>query len=131
MATPSLRRAALRYPDERFEVWGSGRQRRAFAYVSDIVDALLRVVERGLNQGPIQVGPDYSTSIGEIAEAVVRISGKPIQIIYDPSRREGDGDRAADWSKARDVLGWQPTVSLEDGLSRTYQWCETQLRNRA
>jgi len=120
---PSLIRKAERYPEEPFVVWGSGKQRRAFVYVSDIVDALLLVAERGLDKGVIQIGPDYSTSIRELAETIVKISGKPIRIDYDPTRREGDGDRAADWTKAREVLGWQPRVSLEEGLRRTYDWC--------
>lgn len=121
---PALIRKAERYPAEPFEVWGSGRQRRAFVYVSDIIDALLLVAQRGLGKGVIQIGPDYSTSIRELAETIVRISGKGIDITYDPTRREGDGDRAADWTKAREVLGWQPTVSIEEGLKRTYAWCK-------
>lgn len=120
---PSLIRKAIRHPDEPYVVWGSGKQRRAFVYVDDIVDALLRVVDAGLGQGVIQIGPDYSTSIRELAEAIARISGKDIDISYDPTRREGDGDRAADWRKAREVLGWQPRVSLDEGLARTYDWC--------
>lgn len=127
---PSLIRKAIRFPDEPFVVWGSGKQRRAFVHVTDIVDALMRVADRGLNKGVIQIGPDHSTSIREIAEAVVRISGKNIEIGFDPTRREGDGDRAANWTKAREVLGWQPRVGLEEGLAQTYSWCESQLRTK-
>lgn len=124
---PSLIRKAIRHPQEPFVVWGTGRQRRAFVYVSDIVDALLAVADRGMNRGVIQIGPDYSTSIRELAEAVVKLAGKPIDITYDPTRREGDGDRAADYAKAREVLDWQPRVPLSEGLRRTYQWCQQQL----
>jgi GDP-D-mannose 3',5'-epimerase len=120
---PSLIRKALQYPAEPYVVWGSGKQRRAFVHVADVVDALLRVADAGLGQGVIQIGPDYSTSIRELAEQIARISGKAISIAYDPSRREGDGDRAADWTKAREVLGWAPAVSLADGLQQTYDWC--------
>ena len=121
---PSLIRKALRYPAEPYVVWGSGRQRRAFVYVADVVDALLRVADAGLGKGAIQIGPDYSTSIRELAEAIAGISGKSIDVVFDPSRREGDGDRAADRTKARTVLGWEPRVSLEVGLAQTYAWCK-------
>lgn len=128
---PSLIRKALRHPDEPYVVWGSGRQRRAFVHVDDIVDALLRVVGSGLGKGTIQIGPDYSTSIRELAEEIALISGKDIDVHYDPTRREGDGDRAADWTRAREVLGWEPRVSLADGLQQTYDWCRQHLKSPA
>jgi nucleoside-diphosphate-sugar epimerase len=124
---PSLIRKAIRFPEEPFVVWGSGRQRRAFVYVDDVVNALLRVAERGMNRGVIQIGPDSSSSIREVAGKVAAVSGKSITIRYDESRPEGDFDRAADWSKAREVLGWKPQVSLDEGLARTYAWCEDAL----
>lgn len=126
---PSLIRKALRHPEEPYIVWGSGRQRRAFVYVSDVVDALLRVAGPGLGQGVIQIGPDYSTSIRELAQEIAAISGKDIEITFDPTRREGDGDRAADRSKALRVLGWEPRVSLAEGLRKTYEWCSGAIRS--
>jgi nucleoside-diphosphate-sugar epimerase len=124
---PSLIRKAVRHPDEAFVVWGSGKQRRAFVFVSDIVDALVAVATKGMNQGVIQIGPDYSTSIKEIAERVCAISGKQIAIRFDTSKPEGDVDRAADWTRARDILGWSPKTSIQEGLERTYAWCERQI----
>lgn len=124
---PALIRKAIRYPEEEFVVWGSGNQRRAFVFVEDAVGALVAVVERGLNHGAIQIGPDYSTSIREIAEQVCAVSGKSIAMRYDTSKPEGDVDRAADWSKARDVLGWAPRIDIEEGITRTYEWCARQL----
>lgn len=121
---PSLIRKAIRHPDEEFVVWGSGKQRRAFVFVDDIVDALVLVATKGMNQGVIQIGPDYSTSIKEIAERVCAISGKQIDIRFDISKPEGDVDRAADWSKAREILHWSPKMGIQEGLERTYAWCE-------
>lgn len=120
---PALCRKAIRYPDEPFVVWGSGQQKRAFVHVDDIIDALVAVREKGLNQGVIQIGPAESHSIREIAETIVRISGKDIPIQYDLSRPEGDKDRTADFSKARRILGWSPRVDLQTGLERTFRWC--------
>lgn len=120
---PSLIRKAINFPNEEFIVWGSGNQRRAFVFVNDIVSALESVAEKGMNKGAIQIGPDFSTSIKEIAEIVVAVSGKNISIQYDITKPEGDMDRAANWSKAKTVLGWAPEISIEQGVEMTYKWC--------
>ncbi len=120
---PALCRKAAKYPAEPFIVWGSGQQKRAFVHVDDVIDALIAVREKGLNQGVIQIGPAQSNSIREIAETIVRISGKNISIQYDLSKPEGDKDRTADFSKATRILGWSPRVDLQTGLERTYRWC--------
>lgn len=119
---PSLIRKALRHPEEPFVVWGSGAQGRAFVHVDDVVDALVAAMERGLGQGVIQIGPDVCTSIREIAEAVVEVSGKSIDIRYDTSKPEGDRGRCADFTKALTLLGWEPRISLRDGLAALYRW---------
>jgi len=119
---PSLVRKAIRYPEEPFVVWGSGNQGRAFVHVDDVVDGLVAAMEKGLGAGPIQIGPDRCTSIREIAETIVEISGKPIEIHYDCSKPEGDRGRCADFAKARRMLGWQPGVTLREGLVDLYDW---------
>ena len=125
---PALIRKALRYPEEDFVVWGSGMQRRAFVYLDDVVSALLAVPEQAIGKGAIQIGPEYSTSIKETAELIVKLVRKPIQIEYQAEMREGDVDRAADWSKAKRCLGWEPKVGLKEGLSRTIAWCRENLK---
>lgn len=125
---PSLIRKAIEYPEQPFEVWGSGAQGRAFVHVRDVVDGLAAAMELGLGQGAIQLGPDVCTSIREVAETVVEVSGKDIEIRYDTSRPEGDRGRCADYGKARRVLGWVPSVSLREGLEETYRWVEDRLR---
>jgi len=125
---PALCRKAIRYPVERFVVWGSGKQRRAFVYVDDVINALIAIPEKGIGCGVIQIGPSESIAIGEIAEKIVRLSGKEIEISFDMAKPEGDKDRTADWTKAETVLGWQPTVDIDKGLERTYRWCERYLR---
>ena len=124
---PSLLRKAARHPAEPFSVWGSGSQGRAFVYIDDIIDALMAGLEHGWGQGPIQIGPDHCTTVREIAELAVKISGKNISIAYDLSKPEGDKGRCADYTKAKHILGWSPRTTLEDGLSRTYQWICQQL----
>jgi GDP-D-mannose 3',5'-epimerase len=121
---PSLVRKAVRYPEEPFNVWGSGKQGRAFVHVKDVVDALVAAKSKGLGHGVIQIGPSTCTSIREIAETVVKISGKDIEIRYDMSKPEGDRGRCADYSKAKEILGWEPRVPLREGLAELYAWVE-------
>ena len=129
---PALIRKAINFPEEEFNVWGSGKQGRAFIHVNDIVDALVLALEKGWGHGWIQIGPSECTSIREIAEAVVKISGKDIVPFYDTTKPEGDKARSADWSKAKEVLGWEPKVSLEDGLRLQYEWIKKDIeKNKA
>lgn len=127
---PALIRKAINYPDEEFVVWGSGTQGRAFIHVNDVVEALVLALEKGWGQGWIQIGPSECTSIKDIAETIIKISGKEIKPFYDTSKPEGDKARSADWSKAREVLGWSPKVKLEDGLREQYEWIEKQITSK-
>lgn len=128
---PALIRKAVNYPNEPFHVWGSGLQGRAFIHVNDIVNALCLALEKGWGHGWIQIGPSVCTSIKEIAETIVRISGKDIDIFYDASKPEGDKARSADYTKAKTILGWEPQVTLEEGLQDQYDWVMTQMRKKA
>jgi len=124
---PALIKKAIIYPIEDFIVWGSGEQGRAFIHVHDIIDALVKTKEKGLGKGIIQIGPSVCTSIRDIAETIVQISGKEIIIKYDITKPEGDKARSADYSKANNVLGWEPKILLEVGLRELYDWMFTKL----
>ena len=124
---PALIRKTICYPNEDFIVWGSGNQGRAFVHVDDIVDSLILAKNKGLGKGLIQIGPDHCTSIREIAETLVDISGKTIDIVYDTTKPEGDKGRCADYTKARQILGWEPKVPLKEGLQDLYQWIEQRI----
>jgi GDP-D-mannose 3',5'-epimerase len=79
-------------------------------------------MKRGYGEGIIQIGPDTCTSIKQVAEAIVEPSKKDIKIQYDTSKPEGDIGRCADFSKANRILGWEPKVSLSQGISDLYSW---------
>jgi len=128
-AVPALVRKAIRYPEEDFVVWGTGEQTRSFMYVSDCVEALVRLEEKASNPPLIvNVGSDKPTPIRVLAEKIVEISGKSIEVKYDPSKPVGPLSRTADIAKARKILGWDPKVGLEEGLRKTYAWAEKKLR---
>ncbi|MBO4454920.1 MAG: NAD-dependent epimerase/dehydratase family protein [Bacteroidales bacterium] len=125
---PALIRKAINYPEEEFIVWGSGLQGRAFIHVDDVVEALVLALEKGWGHGWIQIGPSECTSIRQIAETVIKISGKDIVPFYDTSKPEGDKARSADYSKAKRILGWEPRVNLEDGLRQQYEWIKAAMK---
>jgi len=127
---PSLCRKAFNYPNEKFVVWGSGTQRRAFLHVTDAIDAIVKTIENGLGMGAIQIGPGKSHSIKEVAELISKVSGKHLAAEFDASRPEGDIDRVADYSKAKRLLNWKPTIPLETGIKTTYEWIASELEQR-
>jgi nucleoside-diphosphate-sugar epimerase len=124
---PALIVKAALYPSQEFIVWGSGSQGRSFLHVDDVVNGLVLMMEKGLGNGTIQIGTNYCTSIRELAEMIVKISGKNIKVNYDLTKPEGDKGRCADCSKAEKILSWKPEVTLEDGLGRLYNWVETRV----
>jgi nucleoside-diphosphate-sugar epimerase len=126
---PALIRKAVNYPKEPFNVWGSGKQGRAFIHVDDVVNGICLALQKGFEQGTIQIGPSVCTSIREIAETIVSISGKNIEIQYDTTKPEGDKARSADYSKAKTILGWEPEIKLIEGLKKQYDWIEKQIEN--
>ena len=125
---PALIRKAINYPQEKFEVWGSGEQGRAFIHVNDVVNAIVLALEKGLGHGTIQIGPSICTSIKEIAHEIVSISKKDIIPFFDTTKPEGDKARSADYSKATAVLGWEPKESLSEGLKELYEWIEKRIK---
>jgi nucleoside-diphosphate-sugar epimerase len=121
-AVAMLCKKAARYPREPFIVWGSGKQTRDYLHVSDCVEALLLLEKHG---GTVNVGSGHALSVGELAEKIVQVSHKPIQVEYDPSKPTGMMSRTADISKLKS-MGWKQKMSLDDGLKETYSWVQSQ-----
>lgn len=126
---PSLIRKAVEFPETDFQVWGSGKQGRAFIHVDDVVNGIMSALENGWGHGHIQLGPEICTSIKDIAETIVDISGKNIDISFDVTKPEGDKARSADYAKAQKVLGWEPRIDIKKGLKSQYDWIKTQIES--
>jgi nucleoside-diphosphate-sugar epimerase len=107
-------------------IWGDGKQTRSFCYINDAVRGTVMLMESDYDK-PINIGSDKLVTIDELADIIIRISGKKITKKYDLSAPQGVRGRNADITLARKVLGWEPQVSLEDGLARTYKWIEQQI----
>jgi nucleoside-diphosphate-sugar epimerase len=112
------------------EVWGDGTQTRSYCYVDDAVEGVRRLM-RTTHRDPINLGQERLISINDLVEIVAGIAGKRIRRRHVPGALGVKG-RTSDNTRLRAVLGWQPSVSLEEGLRRTYAWIAEQLaaRNR-
>ena len=103
-------------------VYGDGEQRRDFTYVSNVVDGTIRAAEAAGASGRIfNVAASAPATVNEVAAAIGAVLGKPVEKTFAPPRVGDIRDSWADVTAAREVLGWEPTVDLEDGLRRTVE----------
>jgi len=101
-------------------IYGDGSQTRSFCYVDDLVDGLIRLMESDEQvTGPINLGNPGEFSIKELAEKVVTLVGSASKLVYEPLPQDDPTQRQPDISKARDILGWEPKVVLDEGLPKT------------
>ncbi|MFC2039438.1 NAD-dependent epimerase/dehydratase family protein [Chloroflexota bacterium] len=125
---PALIRKAILYPQEDFIVWGNGRQTRDLLYVSDCVDAVLKLEEKAQNPPlVVNIGSAEAVPIRSVAEKIVEVSGKGMKIEYDTTRLVGPMSRTAKMERAKELLDWEPKVSLDAGLRRTWNWARERL----
>lgn len=112
--------------DPVIEVWGDGEQTRSFCYIDDCVEGLLRLMASDHHE-PLNLGTDRLISINGLLELIAAIAGVAVEPrhIQGP---EGVRGRNSDNARLREVLGWEPSIDLEEGLAHTYAWIEDQVR---
>jgi GDP-D-mannose 3',5'-epimerase len=120
------RKVALAGDDGSIEVWGDGLQTRSFTYVDDCVEGIYRIMQSDHWQ-PLNLGTDELITIDGLVDLVAKVADKSISKQHDASKPQGVRGRNSDNSKLREVLGWEPSITLEDGLRRTYEWIESEL----
>jgi len=103
-------------------VWGSGNQSRAFLYVSDLVRGMVVAVEKYPQPDPINIGTDEEIKIKELINLIVKLSGKNPKIVFDTSKPEGQPRRNCDTQKAKEKIGFEAKVKLNEGLKKTIEW---------
>jgi dTDP-glucose 4,6-dehydratase len=118
-AVPTFIRQALR--NEPLTVNGDGSQTRSFTYVSDLVDGIWRLMGAPVNE-PINIGNPREMTLLELAKTILRLSGSRSEIVFTPLPVDDPKVRQPDITRARQLLGWEPTVAVEDGLRETIEW---------
>ncbi len=115
-AVPTFIRQAL--ADKPLTIFGDGSQTRSFCYVADLVDGLIRLIASDQHL-PVNLGNPGEFTIAELAEVVIRLTGSGSTLVYEALPQDDPLVRRPDIGLARELLGWEPTVTLEDGLRRT------------
>jgi dTDP-glucose 4,6-dehydratase len=123
-AVPSFISQALRGED--VTVFGDGRQTRSFCYIDDLVEGIIRLMQSDLND-PVNIGNPREMTIEEIAGTIIRMTGSSSRIVHGPLPTDDPKVRQPDITRARTLLGWEPKVSLEDGLVKTIAYFRTKI----
>lgn len=108
------------------EVWGDGEQTRSFMYVSDCVEGIYRIM-RSDYELPLNLGTDEMVTVNELVDLVAAVAGKTVRRRHDRTKPQGVRGRNSDNSRLREVLGWEPKMTLAEGLRPTYAWIEKQV----
>jgi dTDP-glucose 4,6-dehydratase len=115
-AVPEFMSQALRGED--ITIFGSGKQTRSFCYVSDLVEGVIKLMESDVND-PVNIGNPHEMTIEEIAWEILRLTGSSSRLVYRPLPEDDPKVRQPDITRAKTLLGWEPKVSLEEGLTKT------------
>ncbi len=118
-AVPTFMSQALRNED--VTIFGDGHQTRSFCYISDLVDGILRLMVSAEND-PVNIGNPQEMTIEEIASTIIRMTGSRSRLVFRPLPTDDPKVRQPDITRARTLLGWEPKVGLEEGLSRTLEY---------
>jgi len=112
------------------EIWGDGEQTRSFTYIEDTIEGIFRIMESDMTD-PINLGSSQLVTINELVDMVEAIAGVKLDRNYKLDAPQGVRGRNSDNTLIRDRLGWEPSISLEDGLAKTYAWIHEQMTSGA
>src|SRR5438132_275076 len=123
------RKVALAHDGGEIEVWGDGQQTRSFMYVNDCVEGLRRLMACDYRE-PLNLGTDELITINGLVDLISSIAGKSLRKVHDLSKPQGVRGRNSDNNRLRQVLGWEPSIPLAQGLVPTYRWIEAEVAKR-
>jgi len=114
---------------EPLTIYGDGSQTRSFCYVADTVDGLRRLMEsEAMDLQPVNIGNQQEITINDLAETLAVMTGERLEIVHRDLPVDDPQRRRPDITRAREILGWEPTTALRDGLERTLAWFATELK---
>jgi len=112
-------------------IYGDGSQTRSFCYVDDLIDGMIRLMNsRDGFTGPVNIGNPGEFTIRQLAEKVIELTGSRSRIIYQELPKDDPVQRKPDITLAREELGWEPTIQLEEGLKKTITYFEALLKEK-
>jgi dTDP-glucose 4,6-dehydratase len=118
-AVPTFIAQALKNED--VTIFGKGSQTRSFCYISDLVDGIIRLAESNVND-PVNIGNPHELSIEQIARLIITMTGSQSRLVFKPLPTDDPKVRKPDITRARTLLGWEPHVPLEQGLTTTIDY---------
>jgi nucleoside-diphosphate-sugar epimerase len=124
------RKVAQAQDNGEIEVWGDGEQTRSFMYIDDCVEGLIRIMASDYRE-PLNLGSNELISINELVDIVSRIAGKQLTKRHNLAGPQGVRGRNSDNARLLGVLGWEPTIRLEQGLTLTYNWIASRVLSEA
>ena len=113
---------------EDITIFGTGEQTRSFCYVDDLLEAMVRTMNTADDfTGPVNIGNPGEFTMIELAELVLKLTGSKSKLVFKPLPQDDPKQRQPDISLAKNVLGWEPKIRLEDGLRETIDYFRTKL----
>jgi nucleoside-diphosphate-sugar epimerase len=122
------RKVALALDGDEIEIWGDGKQTRTFMYIDDCVEGLVRIMACNYRDA-LNLGTDELVTIDQLVDLVCEVASTRLKKRHNLQGAQGVRGRNSDNTRLREVLGWEPSILLREGLERTYPWIEEQLRN--
>ena len=120
------RKVAMADKNSEIEIWGDGAQTRSFLFIDECLEGTLRLTRSGF-EGPVNIGSDEMVTINQLVDIVADIAGKTLHKNHIPGPL-GVRGRNSDNRLIEERLGWRPSMTLREGLEKTYAWIETQVR---
>lgn len=121
------RKIALAKTEDIIDVWGDGLQTRSFCYVDDCVQGVFQLMESDITE-PLNIGSDRLVSVNDMIDIISKAAGKKIEKKYQLDKPQGVRGRNSDNTLCKQILHWEPKITLEEGFAKTYKWIEAELK---
>src|SRR5204863_5011821 len=106
---------------DEIEIWGDGQQTRSFMFIDDCLKGTLLMMDRAI-PGPLNIGSNQLVTINRLVDLVEEIAGVKLERSYNLTAPKGVNGRNSYNTRIREVMGWEPSISLREGLEKTYRW---------
>jgi len=111
--------------DEPITIYGDGKQTRSFCYVDDLIEGMYRLMNREEFQGPVNIGNPEEYTIKELAEKIIKFTNSKSELTFENLPTDDPLQRKPDISLAKEMLDWEPEVSVDDGINKTIEYFKT------